>query len=245
MDAVRKAYSEWIKSGKDDHVNFISASVQSIRLGINKHENTQVGDTDEEESADEEILRGDVNAGFAVPDVAGLKRKNAGEIATVRTRRNGYYGAGRDAETKNSDDFVMKDVGGEPVEELAPPKKPQTAKKTHTEKLSAQLGQQDDTGVLVGRILQQKVEISVGELLANSSNLHKAFFQYLPDSQTETKQEGPQKAGKVHVQQVVEDERRSVSARREEEAIYAIDVLKTDTVISGYRFSTLIDSGSY
>ena len=113
-------------------------------------------------------------------------------------------------------------------------------------KLATELKQFDNTGDLLGKILNQPLEgVTVRDLLGSSPSLHKAFFQQLPNiSDTVVpRPPTPPTTGKVSAQRVVEDKRRSEPVRTSQ-VIYAMDVLRTETSINNRTLPTLIDTGS-
>lgn len=114
------------------------------------------------------------------------------------------------------------------------------------EKLANKLKQSDNTGDLLEKILNQPLEgVTVRDLLGSSQNLHRAFFQQLPNAPDSTvpRPPTPPATGKVSAQRVVEDTRKSQPVKTEQ-VIYAMDVLRTDTTVNNRTLSTLIDTGS-
>ena len=113
-------------------------------------------------------------------------------------------------------------------------------------KLATELKQFDNTGDLLGKILNQLLKgVTVQDLLGSSLSLHKAFFQQLPNilDTVVPRPPTPPTTGKVSVQRVVEDKCRSELVRTSQ-VIYTMDVLRTETFINNCTLPTLINTRS-
>lgn len=91
MVSIHQVYSEMHQEQTHAQTNYIRVNVGSIQVRLRSEENTAVDNSDEDEYNNKQPVEGEVNVGFAVPGLAGQKRKSEEQLPAVKSQQEGWF----------------------------------------------------------------------------------------------------------------------------------------------------------